>query len=310
MTHSLHFLRPEWFWGFIPLMLLAYFFLRQTNVTRVWEKACDKPLLLHLINTKHHDAEKHAKYHFLAASAFMLIALTGPSVKQLPVPTYHVAHPRVIILDLSQTMLQDDVKPNRLMRAKFKLHDLLQTQDQGQFGLVVYTGEAFIASPLTLDAQTIDALVDQLSPDIMPVGGENLAEAIKEGEKLIKQSGITHGDLLVLTGTPPTLAAIQAAKKAAAHQIRTSILAIHGNHIKQDAFKALAHAGQGQYLMFSHHDKDIKSWLAEEKITHEYQANHHQSMPTWRDDGRWFLIPACLCLLPAFRRNWLLRIQS
>ncbi|MDF1677754.1 MAG: VWA domain-containing protein [Legionellaceae bacterium] len=310
MNYQLHFLRPHWFLALIPLLLLGYMLLRQKPIPHAWHNVCDKHLLPHLIHIKGHGAQKRAFGYLLAAALCMIISLTGPAGKKLPTPTYHAVHPRLILLDLSQAMLKKDLTPNRLTRAKFKLHDLFQYRDKGQFGLIVYTGEPFVVSPLTLDAQTIDTLVDQLDPGIMPVGGTNLADALKEGGDLIKQSGATYGDLLVLTGTAPTKAAILAAKKLQHKHLRISILPLTTSQSNSASFKAFANAGDGQVIHFTNTESDIKQWLAESTSEETLQESLNNTIPLWRDDGRWFLIPAGLFLLPVFRRFWLMRIQS
>ena len=310
MNYPLHFLRPAWFFVLIPLVLLAYVLLRQKTLSHAWKTVCDQHLLPHLIQTEGLGAQKRALLYLLCAAFFMLLSLTGPTWKKLPTPTYHAVHPRLILLDLSSEMLADDLKPNRLTRAKFKLHDLFQYQNKGQFGLIVYTAEPFVVSPLTLDAQTIDALINQLEPSIMPVAGSNLAEALKEGKKLIQQSGAAYGDLLVLTGTSPSKAAINTAKKLSEAHIQTSILTLTASKKQSSAFKAFAKAGNGQNIPFSHKEKDIQQWLAEGSHEEIMQANLTNTVPVWRDDGRWFLIPVLLCLLPVFRRAWLMRIST
>lgn len=308
MNHTLHFLRPEWFWAFIPLFVIALLLLRQKPISHIWQTTCDKHLLPHLITFQGRSTRRRAQLYLLTATSFMILALTGPSLKALPTPTYAVVHPRLILLDLSNTMLQKDLKPNRLTRAKFKLHDVFQHQHKGQFGLMVYTGEPFVVSPLTSDAQTIDALVDQLNPDIMPVGGINLAEALKAGAELIQQSGYSYGDILVLTGTPPAQPAIEMAEKLSRQHIRISVLALTASKTSRALFTPLTKAGHGENIAFTNKDTDLKQWLAQKPFEDDFEENENYAIPTWRDDGRWLLIPAFLCLMPAFRRFWLLRI--
>jgi Ca-activated chloride channel homolog len=310
MNYPLHFLRPEWFFALIPLALLSYILARQKAIPHAWRTTCDQHLLPHLIQTEGFGAQKRALFYLLSAAFFMILSLTGPTGKKLPVPTYHAVHPRLLIMDLSTAMQENDLKPNRLTRAKFKLHDLFQSQDKGQFGLIVYTGEAFVVSPLTLDALTIDALINQLEPSIMPVSGTNLTEALKEGKKLIQQSNVSYSDILVLTGTPPSKSAIKTVKKLFQAQIRTSILAFTASHDQQSAFNAFADAGGGKNIAFTHTDKDIKTWLEAPSPDEIFQLSVSSTLPLWRDDGRWFLIPALLCLIPVFRRAWLIRIST
>jgi Ca-activated chloride channel homolog len=310
MNYQLHFLRPEWFFALIPLVLLGYVLLQKQAIPHAWKLACDKHLLPHLIKTEGLGAQKRAYINLLAAAFFMILSLTGPAGEKLPTPTFHAVHPHLILMDLSQDMLKKNIEPNRLTRAKFKLHDIFQHPNKGQFGLIVYTSEPFTVSPLTFDAQTIDALIDQLNPSIMPVAGMNLADALTEGAQLMKQSGVSYGNILVLTGTPPSTRAIQAAKKLAGKQIHTSILPLTTSKAHRTAFHAFSKAGDGQTIAFTNTDKDIKQWLAEDTHRDTFQENLNDTIPLWRDDGRWLLIPALMLLLPIFRRRWLMRIQT
>src|SRR5262249_23313441 len=153
-----------------------------------WASICDEHLLNHLLVEK--GRSTRYLFLFLFGSLFsLIISLAGPAWIQVPAPTYKQIQPRVILLDLSEAMLESDLSPNRLSRAKFKLHDLFKLPDIGQLGLIVFTGESFVASPLTDDAQTVDALLDSLSPDIMPVEGHRLDRALEEAKKLINQAG-------------------------------------------------------------------------------------------------------------------------
>jgi len=311
MMHTIHFIRPLWFLAFIPLLILGIIWLRKKGIAEAWQKACDPNLLPHLLQGAHkYGGHFRAKCFLLLAASFIILALTGPSLEALPAPTYHTEHPRILLLDLSNDMLEKDIKPDRLTRAKFKLHDLFKKEavQEGQLGLIVYTGEPFVVSPLTEDAGTIDALIHQLKPAIMPVGGLDLSLALKESTGLLSHTSSKDADILVITGTPPSHKAIQTAKKMhAKQQLTLSILPITADK-NNSAFAEFAAAGGGLKLAFSHKDKDITEWLNFHKRADEASLTEHQSIPVWRDDGRYLILPALLCLLPLFRRSWLLRV--
>ena len=137
--YPLHFLRPLWFLGLIPLICLAIILFRQKAIPQAWKNVCDQHLLPHLLQIEGFGAQKRAYFYLLSAAFFMLISLVGPSWQKRPTPTYHTIYPRMIVMDLSADMLKTDLSPNRLARAKFKLHDLFQYKNKGQFGLIVYT---------------------------------------------------------------------------------------------------------------------------------------------------------------------------
>lgn len=306
---ALHFIRPFWFLAFIPLGLLAWALLKQQPQFLSWQAICDRHLLMHLLRTQGQDWRIRALSLLFASAFLMVLSLTGPSWQRLPVPSYTHALPRVVILDMSDAMLERDLSPNRLTRAKFKLHDLFTQKDVGQFGLVVYTDEAFVVSPLTQDGETIDALLSSLSPDIMPVDGQRLDLALDEGVGLIRQAGFNHGQLLVMTATQPSEAAIEKATVLAKQGFDVSMMPMRRDDVPDPLFQRFAKAGHGQLLMFSDTRSDLDSWLKMTQGHGDYLSQNTPELPVWRDDGRWFLLLAIMLLLPVFRRGWIQRIK-
>lgn len=306
MISAFHFLRPWWLLALLPLVFLLVYLWRQKSTFSAWDNVCDAHLLPYLIASKGAQRQAFAISWLLLSLFFMIISLAGPTWSRLPVPTYKEIQPRVLVLDMSDQMLMNDLTPDRLTRAKFKLHDLFLHQGAGQFGLVVYTSEPFVVSPLTDDGQTIDALLSSLTLDIMPVEGQQLSSALAQAAQLITEAGFKRGELLVLSGSTPSKEAIYEAKALAKLGIQTSIIPLLGRQTKIDsAFQQLASAGEGRLITFTDTNQDIEQWLAATKTTQHYASNRDDEIPVWRDQGRWFLIPALAFLLPVFRRGWL-----
>ena len=302
-----HFIRPLWLLAFFPFLVLVWRLLRQKTAMTAWSKVCDEHLLRHLIQTKGYSRHNFSRLLLMTSVVLLILSLAGPTWSRFPVPTYQQIQPRIVVLDMSNDMLQNDLHPDRLSRAKFKLHDLFQHQDVGQFGLVVYTGEPFVVSPLTDDGQTIDALLSSLTPDIMPVEGENLSSALEQAGQLIAQAGFQHGQLLVLTATTPSRDAVDAAKALSHVGIHSSVMPVVASDTKvSPRFQEFANVGQGKLIPFSDTSTDIEQWLTASRGNQEYAASLQNEIPVWRDQGRWFLIPSLIFLLPAYRRGWLL----
>ena len=306
-----HFIRPLWLLTLLPLLTLVWYVFHQTSSMTAWSKVCDVHLLPYLLQSKGSSRRVFSRLLLAVSGLLMIISLAGPTWSRLPVPTYQQIQPRVVVLDMSEAMLMNDLSPDRLTRAKFKLHDLFQHQDVGQFGLVVYTGEPFVVSPLTDDGQTIDALLASLSPDIMPVAGQQLASALEQASQLIARAGFQHGQIVVLTASTPSTEAVSVANMLAKAGIDTSVMPILSHDKPLDPrFQQLAEAGQGQLIHFSDTSTDIQQWLAATHGNQHFAASLQNEIPVWRDQGRWFLIPALLLLMPAFRRGWLQRINA
>jgi len=306
-----HFIRPLWLITFIPLILLFIYSLRKATSLTAWSKICDSHLLPFLIKNKTASNHSYAISLLFISAFFMIISISGPTWTRLPVPTYQQIEPRVILLNMSDSMFENDLKPDRLSRAKFKLHDLFLHKDAGQFGLLVYTSQPFIVSPLTDDGQTIDSLLSSLIPEVMPVKGNDLAYALQEAQKLIKDAKFQQGQILVFTAAIPDKDAILTARELANLGITTSIIPVMAKGSSQsNMFQELAAAGHGELISFSDTSEDLEKWLADTKGDDHYEVNLENEIPIWRDEGRWFLIPALIFLLPAFRRGFSTRVGS
>lgn len=309
MSQQLHFLRPEWLL-FLPLLVgLTFLLLKKRNQSLAWSQLCDAHLLNHLVHIKGNRSHWSSHGLILGALLFMIISLSGPSWTKLPVPTYKTMIPHVLILDMSESMLETDLTPNRLSRAKFKIRDLIAQHNQGQFALLAFTEEPFIVSPLTDDGETISSLLESLTPDIMPIQGQNLELALQEANKLIKQAGYQNGQILVLTSNSPSAQAISLAQQLAQHSIYSSIMPMVLETNLNPLYSRFSQAGQGLLLPYSVHSDTLEQWLHTGINTH-YSVDRNEHVPVWNDEGRWFLIPVLCFLLPLFQRNWLQRINA
>jgi len=152
-----HFIRPLWLLVF-PVMLLVWWFL-QSLKSNHWEQYIQKELLdaLRVQPSQQSQSSRFAslsaigKWLLLLAWCIAIIAVAGPTWHKTPVPAVKNQQATVILLDLSRSMLVEDIEPNRLARAKFKLRDILKQRGDGQTALLAYAGDAYLVSPLSDD---------------------------------------------------------------------------------------------------------------------------------------------------------------
>ena len=307
---SFHFIRPYCLLIAFPFLLLTWYMLKSSSKNTAWSKVCDAHLLPYLIQGTKHKHKLISILSLILSITLMIISLAGPAWSRWPVPTYNYLEPRVLVLDMSDAMAKTDLKPSRLDRAKFKLHDLFMHKNAGQFALVVYANEPFVVSPLTDDSETIDALLSALQLNIIPSYSDsapNLRLALEQAAKLISQAGFVRGQIIVLIALAPTPDAINAAKDLAHRGINTSIVPIlSSKFLNNNSFESLAQAGAGELINLSDESTDIEKILANSKQNHSYTINKDSEVSLWRDQGRWFLLPAIFFLLPAWRRGWLI----
>ena len=105
----------------------------------------------------------------------------------------------MIALDCSKSMLATDIEPSRLERAKREIWDLLDMLRGDKAGLVAFAGTAFLQCPLTLDYSAFTLFLNTLAPDYLPVGGTNLAEAIRVSLASFEDTGDSEKAVIIIT---------------------------------------------------------------------------------------------------------------
>ena len=225
MELGLSWLRPAWFWGFLPLLGIALLWLRQAQSHSDWESMVDLELQPYVLEEAQ-GVRQFAPWLLFVAWAFCLLLLAGPVWKQQEVPVFEAQQSEVIVFDLSRSMHADDVAPNRLTRARFKLLDLLDRSEGRQTGLIAFAERPYIISPLTDDAKTIAAFVPSLDPDVIPVQGSRIDLAIERAVTLLVQAGVPHGHIILITDDSVTDSDRAAAATAQMQGHRVSVLGI------------------------------------------------------------------------------------
>ncbi len=105
----------------------------------------------------------------------------------------------IVAVDTSRSMLADDVKPNRLGRARRELEDLVQLLKGDRVGLIAFSGSAFTLCPLTLDYGAFRIFVNDLSASTIPRGGTDISGAILKAITAFDTGPGKHKALLILS---------------------------------------------------------------------------------------------------------------
>ena len=198
-----HFLRPYWLLLMLPALLTWYALWRQQDRTAAWLKVFDKHLLEQLVvgeSTRRRFRPMHA---LLVAWIVTAIALAGPAWQVEPSPFASDEAGLVVLLKVNGTMLASDIQPTRLARAKHKIRDLLELREGAATGLIVYSGSAHLVMPLTRDDRIISAMIEDLTPDLMPSEGDALADALRLAERLLQDSGVPGSVLVIADNVSP-----------------------------------------------------------------------------------------------------------
>jgi Ca-activated chloride channel family protein len=126
-----------------------------------------------------------------------------------------------VLLDVSKSMLTEDVRPNRLTQAKFGVEDLLQKLQADRVGLIAFAGTAFVQCPLTVDYDAFRMTLRDADPRVIPRGGTAIGAAIRTALKGFEAGEGRDRAIMLITDGEETesdaLAAADEAAKAGVH---------------------------------------------------------------------------------------------
>lgn len=321
----LHFIRPLWLLSLPLAVIIPLLWRHLRRPSGDWGRICDTHLLRWL--SVGDAAAKPSRWGLWLAGLVWLIAavsLAGPSWQKLPDSSFTSRDARVLVLDLSLSMLAEDLKPNRLTQAHFRLTDMLDAALEGQTGLVTYAGDAFVVSPLTSDTNTIRNMLPALRPDVIPVSGSRPDRALELAAELLKRSGMARGEILLIADSGGSEAAA-VAKNLSRQGIFTSVLAVgtiqgapipsgdgfvsdkKGNivvaRLERNALQSIAQAGGGKYSELTTGSTANSPWAAVDGA--EFTRKDDALGERWKDTGPWLVLLLLPLVAFSFRRGLL-----
>ena len=135
----------------------------------------------------------------LAGVVLLVTALARPQFGDRVDTVRREGQDLVVALDLSASMMAEDVAPNRLAAAKLAVSRLIGRLDGDRVGLVAFAGEAFVQSPLTTDYAAATLFLNAMEPDLVPVPGTDLGAAVDVALDGFRETGERDRLLVVIT---------------------------------------------------------------------------------------------------------------
>ncbi len=322
-----HFLRPWWLLALVPLALLVWQWIIRTQGESGWKSAIDQRLLEVLLDNSHRGSNNGLRAALMLAMLALTIGLAGPTWHKLPQPVEQKNDALVILLDLSLSMLAEDVKPSRVERARQKVTDILRLRDEGLTALVAYAGDAHAVVPLTDDVATIENLLGALGPEMMPVPGSNPGHALELARDLLDNSVLQQGRILMITdgidainsvsrhrnpafpisiigigteqGGPIPLDRLRQPGKVLRTQEGNRVIALLDHQRLQD----VADLTYGRYAPAVIGDNDILQALSTPLPSEDDTLEVEREFDSWYDQGHWLVVLALPVFLWFFRKG-------
>ena len=214
-------------WCLVPLIFFMVWGMRKKQQLTL--KFCGNPLLSKLVHPGVEKRHRSKTIFVVLAILFLTLALTRPRLGY----EWEILHQRgvdvIVALDVSSSMLAEDIKPNRLERAKRKISDLLDMMEGDRIGLVAFAGTSFVQCPLTLDYGAARLFLSAIDTQLIPVQGTALGNAIKTSVKAFRSQEKKSKALILITdGEDQMGKALSAAKSASDQGVKIYTIGIGG----------------------------------------------------------------------------------
>lgn len=307
-------------WGLIPFFgIMAFGILERKKILTQFAHSAMFPSIIPTSDPNRRWIK--AVLMTLAAGCF-IVALSGPQWGYKWEKINEKGVDIMIALDCSKSMLAEDIKPDRLERAKREIVDLLHMMKSDRAGLVAFSGKAVLQCPLTLDHEAFHIFLKVLTPGFLPMGGTNLAEALMTAYNGFEKESDTEKAVIMITDGENTAGdAEETAKKMAKEGIKIFCIGVgdlagapipddqggfkkdaSGNivlsRVDEKGLEKLAALTGGAYVRSVAGDMDL-DLIYTDKIRGGMEGKTLTSgrQKVWENRFQWFLFPGLILLL-------------
>lgn len=327
--NEFHFLRPELLWLFAPVVVLLVLSILRTKEDIRWKQVIAPHLRSFMIRKGSESFQRIMQILIILVLSVAILGAAGPSWKMTELPEKKLETPVVIALDLSQSMLAEDIQPNRLEHAKFKIKDLLDQDPKARIALLGFAGSAHTIVPLTRDYRLINAHLEGLSPSTLPIPGSDLYTALDSTRKLLDSSSVKS--TLILFSDDFSDDSFRLLNDfAASGNRRVEVFAVNtpsGASIPVRNGRGFIKNDQGEELISSLNSSVLHKLNSIENIhvnpmtldnsdmerlattirdNLEFSEENEDVENQWQDEGYWLMIPLAFFVLIWFRKGWVI----
>jgi len=275
------------------------------------------------------------------AMIILTIAMANPQIGTKLVKAKQKGIDMMICLDVSNSVLAEDVKPNRLENAKLAIRKLVEQLQGDRIGIIVFAGKAYIQLPITSDYAAAEMFINNINTRLIPTQGTALAQAISMAKASLQSETRSKAIILITDGEDHEGDVLTEAEKAAAEGIRIYTIGIgtpEGSPIpivnekgeitgyKKDAqgntiitrldeitLQKVASTGQGIYIRAQNTNQALRKIFEEinklEKT--EFDTQLFSEYESWYPYFLWiaFVLLVLEMLIPARKSHWAKRIN-
>lgn len=309
-------------WSLIPLIVFMIWGLKKKQQLTV--KFCGYPLLSKLVHPAVGKRNRTKSMLITSGILFLLLALTSPRWGYHWEDLHQRGVDVIVALDVSDSMLAQDIKPSRLERAKRKTSDLLGRLEGDRIGLVAFAGTSFVQCPLTLDYDAARIFLSAIDTELIPVKGTAIGNAINTSVKAFRtQKKKSKALILITDGEDHTGKALSAAKLAKKQGVKIYVIGIGGDlgaplpntsgnggfrknsqgelilsKLDEATLQKVALETGGSYVRSVTGDIDLKTIYNDQIKKHiEKKELKSERRKIWQERFQWFIFAALILLV-------------
>jgi Ca-activated chloride channel family protein len=182
----------------IPALIVLYWVNARWR-KRVLEQLADANVLDNLIPTFSKVLPRWKRLLFTVGIAFLLVGMANPQIGTKYEEVKREGFELMICLDVSNSMLAEDLTPNRLERAKQAISRLVDRLKNDKIGVIVFAGDAFIQLPMTVDHSAAKLFLRSIDTDIVPTQGTAIGKAIELASSSFSANTKANKSIIVIT---------------------------------------------------------------------------------------------------------------
>ncbi|MCB0756197.1 MAG: VWA domain-containing protein, partial [Flavobacteriales bacterium] len=149
----------------VPVLILL-FWMNARWRKRVFEQLADAQILSNLIPTYSKVLPRWKRFLFVLGLVFLFVGMANPQIGSKYEEVKREGFELMICLDVSNSMLAEDLTPNRLERAKQAISRLVDRLKNDKIGVIVFAGDAYIQLPMTVDHSAAKLFLRSIDTDI------------------------------------------------------------------------------------------------------------------------------------------------
>jgi len=197
---SFRFAHPEYFYIFLVIPLFLLLFALSRIMHRKALKSFGNPAILEQLMPSVSNGRPIVKFVlWLLALSMIIVALAQPQFGSKLTLNKRKGVELIIALDVSNSMKAQDIKPNRLDRAKRAIAKLTERLSDDKIGLIVFAGQAYVQLPITTDYSSAKLFLEAITTDVVPVQGTAIGAAIDMATKSFTPNSKTSKAIIVIT---------------------------------------------------------------------------------------------------------------